>query len=1107
MDKFPPWARSWLAPDPAQVSHGLNLALKLASPSKLPLMLWDIVVAQPKIERALQELSFLHFARFVPSWDGKALMVTTSFDGPLEPYVMDFVIALGDVFDALLLYVEDAPPLPVREYPEEFMDFVRCWNRVPLAPRNCRCDAVLLPPDFPFPIFSAYPGKTVTDIAGKRRQLLSPSTDHPGGPVELADVQANILNGYRAQTAVYLFFSITDADLARKWLADVFAGQGAWSGVIRADRQIEKKQALIAQLGFTFAGLETLLPDRRADLERFPVAFREGALRRSEANGDVGPSDPRHWRLGRAEQDIHLMVVLYSSEPYAARTIYDTFIDETGVHQKGLREVLRQNAHALPKGYVYFGYRDSIAQPRISGQCKPETPDFQPAASPGEFLLGKDYKNIFGGSSLGNLPADLATNGSFGALRMMEQDLEAFERTIKHQAARLSIGDELLRAKLLGRWRDGEPLSLCPQALGATGPSNAFDYAPSWEHPGVFNDHEGTRCPVGAHIRRTNPRSARVAGQRHSRRLIRRGMPIRWVEDGVGKRGLMGLFIGASLERQFEFIQRQWIQGGDAASGIRGTQDPLAGLRSKPVHMELPGVGGLEVPPLVTTRGSLYLFFPGIAALTQLEEAASRMNAPARPPADEPRLTGLASLPAWMIALGTRIFLCRLHSKCLADFVATYLPPPRRDCSAQHARSPGGIRMRDAGFIADPFPAYKKLRNAGRRVVWVKEHKAFWVLSRPEARKVLEQHEQFLQAQPRLKLRGLITLDGTRHGVVRSVAAAALRASAASIAPLVSAEIKAALAAIGGVKQFDFMSAYGARVPLRVLWRLVGLTDATQITACQRLVQTMISCYGQPERPGATEQLGLYDASLRLGWRLGCQFAKAWLRSLIPIGESRHAHTLIGELAARTQLRLLGLSFPPCRPLRFLEALVTLVQFALAGQSASFLLGTATRNLMMPDPRRPQARPWDALAALRTAQPAAFDAKLAGALEEARRIDPPVTIAERYAATDLQLDGVDIPEGSAVFVVIGSANRDGVAGPHAECFVWDRYPGAGHLSFGHGVHECIGQFVQARIVPEALASLIGAMPTLRLCDPDAVPPWVENVYFRALQALPVTRCP
>jgi len=49
--------------------------------------------------------------------------------------------------------------------------------------------------------------------------------------------------------------------------------------------------------------------------------------------------------------------------------------------------------------------------------------------------------------------------------------------------------------------------------------------------------------------------------------------------------------------------------------------------------------------------------------------------------------------------------------------------------------------------------------------------------------------------------------------------------------------------------------------------------------------------------------------------------------------------------------------------------------------------------------------------------------------------------------------------------------------------------------------------VQARIVPEALASLIGAMPTLRLCDPDAVPPWVENVYFRALQALPVTRCP
>lgn len=1104
MDKFPPWAASWLSPESRQLSHGLNLALKLASPSKLPLMLWDIVVAQPKIERAMQELSFLHFARFVPSWDGKALMVTTSFDGPLEPYVMDFVIALGDVFDALLLYCEDAPPLPVREHPEAFWQFVQRWNRVPIAPRGLHDDAALLPPGFDFPLYSAYPKRTVVDIDGPRPRPLSPSLDRPGAQVDLGDVQANILSGYRAQTAVYLFFAISDAALARSWLAHVFAAPGGWSGVLSAaGMQGKDKPPLVAQIGFTYAGLRQLLPERCAELARFPRAFREGPLLRSKANGDVGPSHPRRWRIGRNRQGIHLMLVLYASEPYVANEIYASFLRETAARPSGLREVLRQDAHALPGGYVYFGYRDGIAQPRISGLARPDAPDHQPAASPGEFLLGRHYQSVYGGSSLGDLPEDLASNGSFGALRLMEQDVAAFKRLVRHQARRLKIGEDLLKAKLLGRWPDGEPLSLCPHAPGAAGPRNDFDYAPSWEHPQVFEDYAGERCPVGAHVRRSNPRSARIAGQRHARRLIRRGMPVRWVEDGVGKRGLMGLFIGASLERQFEFIQRQWLQGGDAASGIHGTQDPLAGLRSRPVHMDLPGIGDLEVPPLVATRGSLYLFFPGLAMLRRLEMLASARAVPAPPAVEPPRLNGLARLPGCVIAAGTMVLLCRLQSRCLADFVTKRLPPPRCDCPASQPRAPGGIRMGEADFIVDPFPAYRKLRMAGRSVVWVKEHKAFWVLSRAEAQRLFDEHENFLQAQPATQLRGIINLDGPRHRVVRSVAAQALRAACQRLDEFLAQEVEAALADLGAAEQFDFVAAYGRRVPVRILWRIVGLNEPAQRNACQRHVQTMIRHYGQPERPGGIDQLALYDASLRLGLRLGCQLAKAWLRSLIPFGKPRLANTLIGELAARTRLDVLGLHVPPGRPLRFLEGVVTLVQFALAGQSAAFLLGTATRNLLMPDARQPGKRPWDALAYLRKAAAPGFDAALQAALDEARRFDPPITVAERYAARDLHIGGVDIPRHSAVFACIASANRDGVGGGDPERFVWNRHPGQAPLSLGHGVHECIGQFVQARIVPEALAQLMAAMPRLRLCDAEAVPAWEENVYFRSLQALPV----
>jgi hypothetical protein len=105
MNEFPEWAKLWIKNQDKPVSHGLNLVLPLAHPVQLPMLLLDIVVAKPKIQRAMKELSFIHFARFVPSWDGRALMVTTEFDGPFEPYVMDFVIALGDVFDVLLSYV------------------------------------------------------------------------------------------------------------------------------------------------------------------------------------------------------------------------------------------------------------------------------------------------------------------------------------------------------------------------------------------------------------------------------------------------------------------------------------------------------------------------------------------------------------------------------------------------------------------------------------------------------------------------------------------------------------------------------------------------------------------------------------------------------------------------------------------------------------------------------------------------------------------------------------------------------------------------------------------------------------------------------------------
>lgn len=1137
MDKFPDWAQRVLGKgvERDQVSSGLNLALKLESPAKLPLLLWDIVAAQPKITRALQELSFVHYARFVPSWDGRALMVTTSFDGPLEPYVMDFVIALGDVFDTLLSYVDKKirPRLPIRNHPEEFWAFVKHWNRVPFAPRIGNEDTTLFPPDFNFPLYSAYPRQTVTDIDGMRQKLPPPVIDHPAAPVDLADVQGNILRGYRADRAVHLFFKVVDVMAARKWLATILpnsaAGGGAeWLGIRSGASWGSNKPHVMTNVAFTYAGMVALLPDRKNDLQKFPLAFREGAHRRAERNGDTGESSPETWRFGRDEQQIHVVLSLYAFDTKAqaaanaaAQGIFTPVrtLLETAASANGMKLVDYQPAQALPEGREYFGYRDGISKPRIAGQCKPDDPDFQPAASPGEFLLGREYMSVFGGPSIGDMPEDLARNGTFAAMRLLEQDVALFDKTITSEAARLKIADKNeLKAKLMGRWPDGKPLSLDPPGAPVSGgPTNEFDYAPSWAHPDVDNDHFGARCPVGAHIRRANPRTARVAGQRHSRRLIRRGMPSTWKNaEGKEQFGLLGLFIGASLERQFEFIQREWIQGDLAASGIRHTQDPVVGLRSKPTVLRLSPDKEVTLPPFVRTRGSLYLFFPSLSTLRGLDRAASASifrriedESEALQQLDNAReaveavgraeLAELWSLPSSIIELVRALLLeDSLESDVVRAFVDHFTTLPRGAFGPSNPL-PGGIKPLDPRFIADPFPAYQALRKKGTAIVWVPEHEAYWVLTR-RAAEVLFDHKRFIQQPSTKTLRGLLTMDEPRHAVARPIVGQAFKVATQRLAAITDEVVSRTLKRLGQLHQFDFVQEYGNVVPKAVYWRIFGLPD-DEIPRCDALAQTVMLHYGQPARPGVGDNVASIDASVRLAGRIALHLAKALLASHGDGG--RYAGTLIGEIAACTKP-----GFGSGRKLEFVESLMTLIQLALVHMSSQFLLGSAMRHLLTPDvrPGKNGEVPWTTLADLYANNKQNFEPVLRRAIEEARRVDPPVTIVERFAALDQDIAGIYVKKDSPVFVVIASANRDDVVGGEPEEFHFDREPAVAHLSLGYGIHECAGKLLQEQLVSQALTRLIAEMPRLQLCDTTSMPAWIDNIYFRALQSLPVSRC-
>ena len=221
-------------------------------------------------------------------------------------------------------------------------------------------------------------------------------------------------------------------------------------------------------IGITYGGLEALgVP--AGTLAAFPAAFREGAAQRAldpdpdyakGVNlGDDLDSSPAKWILGGTQDPpVHVVLSLYTDD--------EQHLDELSAKLRalfaanGLNEIAAHDANALPGGRVHFGYKDGIAQPQIAGAPGKDVPDMQPQAKVGDFLLGRDYVNLYGGNYLEAIPSQLGDNATYGAFLMLRQDVRAFEDFLEHRANRWQLDKELIAAKLLGRWRDGTPLTL-----------------------------------------------------------------------------------------------------------------------------------------------------------------------------------------------------------------------------------------------------------------------------------------------------------------------------------------------------------------------------------------------------------------------------------------------------------------------------------------------------------------------------------------------------------------------------------------------------------------------------------------------------------------------
>jgi deferrochelatase/peroxidase EfeB len=393
-------------------------------------------------------------------------------------------------------------------------------------------------------------------------------------------------------------------------------------------------------VGITWPGMVALEIKDRVPTMSFKSfgAFIAGAAERAKLVGDTGPSAPQNWVGDFGKGSDHVLVTLHALSPDATKS-YSDRLSALFAEGNAFRELWRTDGMAWIEmkdgkpeftSKVPFGYTDGISMTTIHGGPEHYPPDHQQPCEPWLFVLREEAENYFVPE-----PKELGLNGSFAVFKMIMTDVVGFENFL--QSNKDKIDPELLAAKLCGRWRNGVPLALSPDTDSPPGgipleELNNYEYV----NADGSGDPKGLRCPVGAHMRRINPRGQPVTGQgqpggsNNTHRLIRRGMPYgpnydpKQQYDGI-ERGLLGYFINSSIENQYEFVLARWVNDAEFAGSVRlppnakdpmiGTQDPAESIFVIPQANGAPPIKVTGFQTFVTTRAAAYCFLPSITAI------------------------------------------------------------------------------------------------------------------------------------------------------------------------------------------------------------------------------------------------------------------------------------------------------------------------------------------------------------------------------------------------------------------------------------------------------------------------------------------------------------
>jgi Dyp-type peroxidase family len=470
--------------------------------------------------------------------------------------------------------------------------------------------------------------------------------------LERNDIQGLIVSSYsHLPCAAYLLLRVQNAAAARSWLSQ---------RVTEITTSEGKHAESSTNLAFTWAGLKNL-GLKQTVLDTFSPPFQEGmsSVRRSRILGDAGENDPSNWEWGGSSNSaVDALLLVYAKDENVLKAQLEKRQQQLTA-SGGLSVIVALNAGRQPDSHEHFGFNDGIGQPVMAGtgnkQRQLKRTNHATELPAGEFLLG--HPNVYGVTADGPVVApaddphrllptvpndttglnakagmqDLGRNGTYLVFRQLAQDVAKFwnfldQATLDRHGTSDPCARDRLGAKFVGRWGSGAPLVLSPKCDDRTlGSENNFAY--------LEKDSHGSSCPIGSHIRRSNPRdslgpdptTALNSANRH--RILRRGRsyghhienPL--VDDGA-KRGLHFICLNGDIERQFEFVQQTWINN-PVFGGLDGEVDPLVGdlprgdciftVQGQPLRTRVHSLSRF-----VTVKGGAYFFLPSIRALNYL---------------------------------------------------------------------------------------------------------------------------------------------------------------------------------------------------------------------------------------------------------------------------------------------------------------------------------------------------------------------------------------------------------------------------------------------------------------------------------------------------------